>query len=70
MTLAQVVYNMSTDEEFASQLYSNPESTLAKHGWKLSQEELDFLLSTHDRGKKDKINIVSMANEVNGMWRL
>jgi hypothetical protein len=69
MTLAQVVYNMSTDEEFASQLYSDPESALAKHGWKLSQEELDFLLSTHNRGNKDKVSIVSMANDVNGAWR-
>ncbi len=51
MTLAQVVYNMSKDRDFASQLQSNPESTLATRGYNLSKEELDFLLST-DRQEK------------------
>ena len=43
MTLAQVVYQMSTDTDFASKLFSSPESTLETRGLKLSKEELAFI---------------------------
>jgi hypothetical protein len=69
MTLAQVVYNMSTDRDFASQLFSNPESTLASRGIKLSKEELAFLLSAHKRGQQDKwMEIRALAKDVQRGW--
>ena len=43
MTLAQVVYNISTDNEFAKMWNSDPEAALAKRGLKLSREEMAFL---------------------------
>jgi hypothetical protein len=49
MALAQVVYQISTDAEFASQLRSNPETTLEKKGWSLSKEEIAFLVSALSR---------------------
>ena len=67
MTLAQVVYNMSKDRDFASQLQSNPESTLATRGYNLSKEELAFLLSTNRQEKDTKI--LTLAVEKNGAWR-
>ena len=67
MTLAQVVYNMSKDRDFASQLQSNPESTLATRGYNLSKEELAFLLSTNRQEKDTKI--LTLAVEKNGGWR-
>ena len=50
MTLAQVVYQMSNDTDFLSQLLDNPESALKKKGFELSQEELAFLLTAHRAG--------------------
>lgn len=61
MTLAQVVYQMSTDTNFASQFFASPESTLAKSGFKLSKEELAFILTAHRRGDQEKMRIVSLA---------
>ncbi len=55
MTLAQVVYNMSTDREFASQLQANPELALAKKGYTLSKEELNFLLNANRSEKANSI---------------
>jgi hypothetical protein len=46
MALAQVVYQISTDRDFASRLQSDPQGTLAAKGWSLSKEEIAFLLST------------------------
>jgi len=69
MTLAQVVYQMSTDTDFASQLYSNPEATLAKRGLKISNEELAFLLAARNRVEQDKLDIVSLSDVGNGQWR-
>jgi hypothetical protein len=66
MTLAQVVYNMSKDRDFASQFQTNPESTLATRGYQLSKEELAFLLSPN---RQEKSNILNLANDKNGMWR-
>ena len=45
MSLAQVVYNMSTDNEFATQWDHDPETALVEKGLQLSQEELAFLSS-------------------------
>lgn len=45
MALAQVVYRISTDADFAAQMRSDPESALKERGWLLSKEELSFLLA-------------------------
>jgi hypothetical protein len=66
MTLAQVVYNMSKDRDFASQLQSNPESTLATRGYQLSKEELAFLLSPN---RQEKAQILKLADDKNATWR-
>ncbi len=46
MALAQVVYQISTDKDFASRMQSNPHAALNEQGWFLSKEEIAFLLST------------------------
>jgi hypothetical protein len=45
MTLAQVVYQYSTDAGFASQMRSDPLAALKERGWRLSAEEIELLLS-------------------------
>jgi hypothetical protein len=50
MALAQVVYQISTDKDFASRMQVDPQGTLDAHGWSLSKEEIAFLLSTLRRG--------------------
>jgi hypothetical protein len=45
MSLAQVVYNISTDAECAAQWSEDPEAALAGKGFQLSREELNFLKS-------------------------
>ena len=45
MALAQVVYRISTDADFAAQMRTDPESALEERGWRLSKEELSFLLA-------------------------
>ena len=69
MTLAQVVYQMSTDEDFASQLLSNPDTALEKRGLQVSPEELAFLVSAHNRGHNDTMRIVSLADQKAKAWR-
>jgi hypothetical protein len=46
MALAQVVYQISTDKDFASRMQSDPHGALDERGWFLSKEEIAFLLST------------------------
>lgn len=46
MALAQVVYEISTDKNFASQLQTDPQAALNSRGWSLSKEEIAFLIST------------------------
>jgi hypothetical protein len=45
MALAQVVYRISTDADFAAHMRSDPEGALEERGWRLSKEELSFLLA-------------------------
>jgi hypothetical protein len=45
MTLAHVVYNISNDSDMAALWRSDPKAALAKMGFQLSQEELEFLSS-------------------------
>lgn len=69
MTLAQVVYQMSNDNDFASELYSNPQVALSKRGLKISNEELAFLLSARNRVETQKLDVVSLSDVGNGAWR-
>ena len=69
MTLAQVVYQMSSDTDFASELYSNPEAALAKRGLKISNQEIAFLLTARNRVEQHKLDVVSLADAPNAGWR-
>ena len=54
MTLAQVVYNISTDDQFAAEWRSDPEAALATRGLKLSREEMNFLSKGLKRKDQEK----------------
>ena len=69
MTLAQVVYNMSSDQDFAAQFLANPEATLRKRGFKLSKEELAFLLTAHMRSQQEKIKLEDLSISLATAWR-
>jgi hypothetical protein len=62
MTLAQVVYNISTDTDFAALWRTNPDSALAKRGFKLSKEEKAFLSAGINRGTSEEGLKVRLAN--------
>ena len=68
MTLAQVVYQMSTDTDFASQLFASPESALSTRGFRLSKEELAFILTARTRGEQEKVDIRSLIEKKAGGW--
>jgi hypothetical protein len=53
MSLAQVVYNISNDADFAALWRSDPDTALAKRGLKLSKEEQAFLSKGLHRGSSD-----------------
>ena len=51
MSIAQVVYNITTDSEFADQWQLDPETTLAESGSQLSREEFAFLSTGIKNGR-------------------
>ena len=55
MALAQVVYQISTDKDFASRMQSDPQGALDAQGWALSKEEIAFLLSTLRKSESTEI---------------
>lgn len=57
MSLAQVVYNMSNDADFAALWRSDPEKALAKRGLKLSKEEQAFLSRGLNRAEGEKVRL-------------
>jgi hypothetical protein len=61
MALAQVVYQISTDKDFASRMESNPQAALTERGWSLSKEEIAFLLSTLKK-TTDRAEIRELVN--------
>ncbi len=66
MSLAQVVYNISTDAEFAAQWSKDPEAALAGKGFQLSREELNFLKSglkesVQDDGQRVRLSDIVLA---------
>ena len=69
MTLAQVVYQMSNDPDFAAQLLASPEATLAKYGLRLSKEEIAFLLTAHRREDQTRTRIAALAQTHASNWR-
>ncbi len=68
MTLAQVVYNISNDTDFASRWHSNPEAALAEKGLKLSKEEFAFLTTGLKRGEQEQVSLKNLVKMVSG-WR-
>jgi hypothetical protein len=70
MALAQVVYQISTDADFAARMRSDPQSALQERGWRLSKEEIAFLLASITRKALGKEDILSLAiNKPNLSWR-
>ncbi len=64
MTLAQVVYEISTNEDFAAKWRSDPETALAQKGLTLSKEEKEFLrmgLSHSNAGNKRKVDFAQVG---------
>ncbi len=68
MSLAQVVYQLSTNNDFASQWRVDPEGTLAKTGFQLSQEELAFLKAGLKRRDDSGVRLSDLVRQVGG-WR-
>jgi hypothetical protein len=67
MTLAQVVYQLSTDSEFAARMQTDPEGALAEKGIQLSYEEKAFLTRGLRRSTQSDGNLISMQ-EVASMY--
>jgi len=67
MTLAQVVYQLSTDSEFAARMQTDPEGALAEQGIQLSYEEKAFLTRGLRRSTQSDGNLISMQ-EVASMY--
>jgi hypothetical protein len=69
MSLAQVVYRISTDSSFAAEWQRNPEAALAGQGLRLSREEMTFLSQGLKRrgyeGSQSLSDLVKGARE----WR-
>jgi hypothetical protein len=66
MALAQVVYHISRDTDFAAQMRSDPEGALAQKGFKLSKEELAFLSRGLFRTAREKVAIEDLALKARG----
>jgi hypothetical protein len=62
MTLAQVVYNMSTDMDFAARMRTDPESALAERGLKLSKEEQAFLSKGLTRESEKRVSLSDLTS--------
>lgn len=65
MSLAQVVYNISTDTDFAALWRSDPDQALSKRGLKLSNEEKAFLvtgLKPYNPDEGRKIRLAEIGN--------
>ncbi len=68
MTLAQVIHQMSTDNDFAAQWHADPEGALAKTGFRLSQEELAFLKAGLKRRDDGGVKLSDLVRQANS-WR-
>jgi hypothetical protein len=61
MSLAQVVYRITTDTDFAEQWRRNPEAALDGKGLMLSREELAFLRNGLTRSGFGSSNSVGLS---------
>lgn len=69
MSIAQVVYRISTDNDFANQWRLDPEGALAKRGLWLSNEELAFLKAGLKRnGQRDEVSLADILRKATN-WR-
>jgi hypothetical protein len=66
MSLAQVVHHMSNDSEFAMQWRVDPEGTLARTGFWLSQEELAFLKAGLKRRDDSEVRLSDLVRQARG----
>jgi hypothetical protein len=68
MSLAQVIHQMSTNEDFATQWRVDPEGALSKTGFRLSQEELAFLKAGLKRRDDSEVRLSDLVRQANN-WR-
>lgn len=68
MALAQVVYQISADADFAARMREDASGALAERGWSLSQEELAFLKAALT-GKVEKSEILHLVERKGISWR-
>jgi hypothetical protein len=69
MTLAQVVYQMSTDQDFAAHMRMDPDAALAEKGMQLSKEEQAFLsrgLVRASRSDGSQVRLADMTALIKG----
>ena len=64
MSLAQVAYTISTDADFAAEWYEDPRTAMADKGFKLSQEEFNFLSTGLRKGFRQNGRSVSLSELV------
>ena len=54
MDLSNLIYRVSTDENFSSQFQADPEKTVERLGFKVTQDELSSLLSVLQIFRNDR----------------
>jgi hypothetical protein len=54
MDLSNLIYRVSTDEKFSSQFQADPERTVEKLGFQVTQDELSSVLSVLQIFRKDR----------------
>jgi len=72
MSLAQVVYNISNDSDFADQWRNDPKAALAGRGFHLSREEINFLAAGLTKGGRDEGRAVKLSDILReaSSWRM
>lgn len=71
MSLAQVVYNISNDADFATQWRKDPKAALDGKGYQLSREEFNFLskgLSKSGHSEGHRVNLSELVLAASS-WR-
>lgn len=68
MTLAQVVYGISTDGDFAAQMKADPITALAQRGLELTKEELASLTSVFRKDAEELFGLEDLIKRAGG-WR-
>jgi hypothetical protein len=68
MSLAQVVYSISNDNEFAKQWKQDPEQALRSKGLELSKEEQAFLTMGFKRYTPAELGKVGLTSLTSASW--